>query len=327
MLGRLAETWALSQRTEKTESFLVFAHTPRVRRLLGDAWNCFQAHDVGMLSGAIAFYVLLAMAPFGVIAINIAATVLGEEAARNSLVQFLEVAFGSEQSAYFAEVIARAGERSGGLWVSVASGVFALYASTRLFWMLRAALNHIWGLRSMVPPGFRGLGWRVLRRRLAAFVMVLVFGLALLVLAVLKTGVSLVATYLGGVDLVYRVLELLLSVAVLTVVIALVYRLLPDARIQWRDVFVGALTTSLLATAGSFVIGQYIARVVPTSMYGAAGSLVVVLLWMYYTAQILFFGAALTQAWAEHHGSGITPLAHAARLMADDTFKELPGTR
>ncbi len=277
------------------------------------------------MSGAVAFYAMLALAPLGVIAVSVASVVRGQDAARSEFAAQLRAFVGEEAARFFTAVVERAAHAQSGWLPTAASVVFLVFASTRLFWMLRAALNYTWGIRSRQPPGFRGLARKVLQRRLLAFGMVFVFGAALVVAAVAKAGLALAAELLGGVPLLYRLVDFAFSVAVLTVVIALVFRWLPDARIAWRDCFVGASVTSVLATGGAFLIGHYVARVSPASIYGAAGSLVVLLLWVYYTSQIFFFGAALTHAWARLEGEDVVPLEHATRVVTTDRHPILEG--
>ncbi|MAT28263.1 MAG: hypothetical protein CMN29_25470 [Sandaracinus sp.] len=286
--------------------------------VLRQAWWSFRVHEGSLLSGAVAFYALLALAPFGVIAVSVAGWVLGAEAAQGELTSQLEVFIGGDTARFLTKVVDRASQRSSGAFATTFSILFLIFASTRLFWMLRAALNHVWGVRSKHPPGFRGVAWKVLQRRLIAFGMVGVLGASLVAAALVKAGISAIGAYFGGVPFVWRVLDAFASIGFLTLVVALIYRWLPDARIAWRDVFAGAFGTSVLATFGSWLIGHYVARVRPASMYGAAGSLVVLLLWVYYTAQIFFFGAELTAAWALHNGDGIEPLPHATRVVASE---------
>lgn len=289
-----------------------------VRRVLRQAWWTFRVHEGSLMSGAVAFHAMLALAPFGVIAVSVVSLLLGHDTARSELAAQLRPYLGEDTAQFLTSVADRAARHESGWLPTVASVLFLLFASTRLFWMLRAALNYTWGIRSRHPPGFRGLAWRVLRRRLIAFGMVFVFGGALVVAAVAKAGLAFAAALLGGVPVLYQLLDFVASAAVLTVLIALIFRWLPDARIAWRDCFVGASVTSVLATGGAFLVGQYVARVSPASMYGAAGSLVVLLLWVYYTSQMFFFGAALTHAWARLEGDDVVPLGHATRIVATD---------
>lgn len=277
------------------------------------------------MSGAVAFYAMLALAPLGVLAVSLASVVLGQDAARDELTAQLQAFVGEDSARFVTSVVDRARQARSGWLPTVASIGFLLFASTRLFWMLRAALNYTWGIRSRQPPGFRGLARQVLQRRLLAFGMVFVFGGVLVLAALAKAGLVLAAELFGGVPLLYRVLDFALTVAALTLVIALVFRWLPDARIAWRDCFVGASVTALLATVGSFLIGHYVVRISPASMYGAAGSLVVLLLWVYYTSQIFFFGAALTYAWARLEGDDVVPLEHATRVVATELHPILEG--
>lgn len=270
------------------------------------------------MSGAVAYYALLALAPFGVIAISVAGWILGEEAARSEFASQVETFVGGDTAAFVVDVVERSSSWKGGWLATTVSLFFLLFASTRLFWMLRAALNYTWGIRSRIPPGFRGLAWSVLKRRLIAFAMVFVFGAALMVTALLKAGLTVAATFFGGVPTLYRILDFSGSVAVLALVVAFVFRWLPDAKISWRDTLIGAFVTSFFATGGAFLIGHYVGRVSPASMYGAAGSLVVLLLWVYYTAQIFFFGAAFTYAYARLEGNGVIPLKHATRVTGDE---------
>lgn len=283
--------------------------------VLRKAWWSFRVHEGSLLSGAVAFYALLALAPFGVIAVVVAGWVVGKDVARTQMLEEMAVFVGSDAAQFLVKVVDRAHDTGAGWFTATFSVLFLIFASTRLFWMLRAALNHAWGIRSRIPPGFRGLRAKVLRRRLIAFGMVGVLGLALVIAASVKAALSALAAHFGGIPMVYRVIDISASVGIFTVLTALIYRWLPDARIAWKDVFLGAFVTSALATGGSFLIGHYVARVSPGSMYGAAGSMVVLLLWVYYSAQIFFFGAELTAANANLRGDGVTPLEHATRII------------
>lgn len=286
-------------------------------RILKETWRIFRLHEGSLLAAAIAFYALLALAPLGVLGLAVAAWVLGEDAARGELAAQLAVLFDADTAAFVSDMILRASERSSRWWAPLLSVVFLLFVSTRLFWMLRAAINHLWGVRSTQPPGFRGLAGQVLRRRLLAFSMVFFLAVAVVATTAVKAILSAARDLLGGYAILYDAASSLATVAVLAALFTLVFKLLPDARIETRDAWLGATITAAGATAGSLVIGRWVAIVSAGSTFGAAGSLVIVLLWVYYTAQIFFLGAIFTAAWSRHRGRGVEPLPHADRVVLE----------
>jgi len=180
--------------------------------------------------------------------------------------------------------------------------------------MLRSALNHVWGVRCSFPVGLRGEGRRVLIRRTVGFSLILVLGAAICTEMVLNVAIAAVARFIDQVPVLARVLHHLASLAVLTFVVASIFRLLPDVRVARRDALIGAVATSLLITVGSFFVSVYFAWFSPASSYGAAGSVVALLLFIYYIAQAFFLGAEFTLVWADSHGHGMTPLPHAVRV-------------
>ncbi len=270
-------------------------------------------HDGSLLSGAIAFYALLSLAPLGVLTLAIVGVVMGADQARIGIEAELAVFLGEEVAQGIGALVERASESGPSLWATLFSGLFILFATTRLFWMLRAALNYVWGIRSTTTPGFRGLRWQVLRRRLFALVMVFSLGGALVGVTFVKATLASSSAHFGGIPFLYRGIDISVSIVALGFFAGLVYRWLPDASIAWRDALMGGGVTATLATIGALVIGHYIGRFGLASVYGAAGTLIIFLLWVYYTTQIFFFGAAFTHAWALHRGKGVTLLPHAVQ--------------
>jgi membrane protein len=194
----------------------------------------------------------------------------------------------------------------------VIGAVFMLYVSARLFSMLRRALNHMWGIRpKLLVHSTRSERLHLLERRFLAFFMVLIFGSSLIALVVLHSAAIATAHLFGDNRTMLTLAEFGSAFAVLAPLIAVVYRWLPDALIAWRDVWLGAGVTCLFVLGGSFLIGIYIGYASPGSLYGAAGSLIVLLLWIYYTTQIFLMGAVFTRAWASHRGRAIEPLSYA----------------
>jgi membrane protein len=280
--------------------------------LLLETWRYFVSHDGRLLSGAIAFYASLAIAPLGVVALLIASVVMPEANARDELVQQLGAFVGSDLASFLVESIVNLGDQATS-WTAPAIGaVFMLYVSARLFSMLRRALNHMWGIRpKLLIHASRSETFQLLERRLLAFSMVLIFGSSLVALVLLHSTATAAANLFGDSRYMLTLAEFASAFAVLVPLIALVYRWLPDAVIAWRDVWVGAAVTCVFVLGGSFLIGIYLGYASPASLYGVAGSLIVLLLWIYYTTQIFLMGAVFTRAWARQRGRAIEPLPYA----------------
>jgi membrane protein len=261
---------------------------------------------------ALAFYGVFALAPTLIIAIAMAGILFGEDAARGQLVTTLESSLGPTVAKAIVESLKYVYvSRSG--WSATLIGIgFVVFAATGLFTQLQAALNSIWGVR---PRPGRGL-WIIVRSRIVAFVVVV--GIGLLMLVSLGANAVLVvvhrilppATWPGGLD-PWDGVNSILSIGLLTLLFAMIYKLLPDAIIAWRDVWVGAFITALLFSLGNFLMSLYFTIAAPALVYGAAGSLVVVMLWVYYSAQILLFGAEFTKNFANAYGQTMRPADYA----------------
>jgi membrane protein len=280
--------------------------------LLIETWRYFTSHDGRLLSGAIAFYASLALAPLGVVALLIASLVMPEASAREELVGQIGAFIGQELATFLVEAIVQLGDEATSWAAPVIGLLFMLYISARLFSMLRRALNQMWGIRpKLLVNASRSEMIHLVQRRLLAFAMVLIFGSSLVALVLLHTGAAAAANLFGDSGYMLTLAEFGSAFVVLAPLIALVYRWLPDAVISWRDVWVGAGVTCLFVLGGSFLIGIYLGYASPASIYGAASSLIVLLLWVYYTTQIFLMGAVFTRAWARRRGRAIEPLPYA----------------
>jgi membrane protein len=285
--------------------------------ILREVWWSYRMHDGRLLAGAVAFYIVMAATPFGVIALYVASLVLGRDEARQVLVERLETSVGIEVAEYVNDSMTTLLVSQHGAFATALSIGFIFYVTTRLFNMLRASLNHLWSVRPRVPPGLSGEGWVVLKRRLLAFAMVFVTAAVFTAFGVLRAIITVASRWMD-LPVVFRLGEYAGSLALLTLVMALVYRWLPDALVAWRDAFVGGLVTATLASLGGLGIGTYLASAGVASSYGAAGALVVLTMWIYYSCQIFFIGAEFTGAWARHRGQGIQPLPYAARVVVTE---------
>jgi membrane protein len=187
---------------------------------------------------------------------------------------------------------------------------------------LQAALNRVWEVEVKGGGGV----WGFIKHRLLSFAMVLTIGFLLLVSLVLTAGISALGKYVGNYlpafEAISQVLNFVVSFGVIAVLFAFIFKYMPDVRMPWKDVWVGAVITSLLFALGKLGLGMYLAKSTTADAFGAAGSLVVVLLWVYYSAQILFFGAEITQVYARQRGSKVVPTKHAKLKEPEDQRKE-----
>ncbi len=269
-------------------------------------WRADRAHR---LAAALAFYTAFSLAPLLVIGIAIAGAVFGEEAARGEIVDQVRGLIG-KQGAEAVSALLRNARRPGAGILPTAIGVGALFfAALGVFNMLQDAMNMLWKVRER-----KGSWWQtLLKDRAVSFAMVLGTGFLLLTSLVISAALSAAGHLAGGVlpewfDLL-RWVNVLLDLAVVTGLFAFIFRYIPDTEVAWKDVWWGAALTAVLFAAGKFAIGLYLGNSSIASSYGAAGSLAVILIWVYYSAQILFFGAEFTQAYAYRCGSRSGPAA------------------
>jgi membrane protein len=273
----------------------------------------YSRHGGRMLAAAVAFSALLSVAPLLVIALHVAGLATGEEVARASVTHDLTRYIGEDGARTLALLLDRTeARRADAGWASILSGLVLVYASTRLFSQLKRALNHMWDVQARSAKGLGGKAWKQLRKRALAFAMVLVVGIVILAVVLVKTLVlgASVALGIGEARAAWEALEAVLSLATTAVLFALIFKVMPDARIAWRDALVGGLLTALLFSAGAIVIGLYLGHKALGALYGAAGSIVMLLLWVHYSAQVFFLGAALTGELARAKGRAIEPDEH-----------------
>ncbi len=270
------------------------------------------ADRVPRLGAALAFYTTFALAPLLVIVVAIAGLVFGREAAEGRLLGEMRSLVGKEGGDALQALVAAAGQHGAGIVASLVGGVVLLLGAVGLFGQLQDALNTIWEVE---PKPGRGI-WDIVRSRFLSFSLVLGSAFLLLVSLAVSAAMAAMTGLFDGVQssVLSYTIQWMVSIGVITGLFAMIYRLLPDAEIAWRDVWFGAAVTSVLFTAGKSLIGLYLGQTATTSVYGAAASFVVLLLWNYYTAQIFLFGAELTKAYAIHCGSGIVPAPYAASV-------------
>lgn len=266
--------------------------------LLRQAYLKWQKDNAVLLSAALAYYTLFAFAPLLIIATGIAGLVFGRDTTQAYVEHELQLWLGPAGTSFIAGVMEELTNRVSGALATLIGGATLVLAASGLFAQLQRALDFIWH----VPTPPRSPIWHVVKKRALTFGMVLLAGFILAALLLSNTAVTLIDSYWvnrfpdGGRYLTLR--NFAASCLVTIGLIALIYRLLPDFKIRWRHVWIGASVTGLLLNLGTLGIGKYLGTSSVSSVYGAAGTLVIILLWVYYAAQIFFFGAELTYVYA-----------------------------
>jgi membrane protein len=269
--------------------------------LLKDSYNKWSEHQAPRLGASVAFYSVLSFAPLLVLITAVIAVVFGQESAQHELVHVARQWIGDKGAETVESLLKNAQKPASGIVATLIAFATLLFGASGVFSELHDALNLIWE----VPPKTDGGVLALIKDKLFSFGMVLSVGFLLLISLVLSAALAYIGRYFGGIvplpAPVLEALNFLVLLAVITGLFALMFKYVPDAQVSWRNVMVGAVGTALLFTVGKFLLGLYLGKASVGSPYGAAGSLVAVVVWIYYSAQIFFFGAEFTHVYAATH--------------------------
>ena len=277
-------------------------------KLLKQTYKEWRDDKASRLAAALSYYTAVAIAPLLVLLVTVIGFFYGQDSAQIQLIGQLRGMVGPQGAEVAQAVIESADQPNVAGIAGILSLLTLMWGASNVFVELQDSLDTIWG----VELKKRNTGiTAMIRERFLSFSMILVIGFLLLVSLVLTAVLSAVGNLLGGMmpglALLWQVVNFVVSFGITTLLFALIYKVLPDAEFSWRDVWMGAAVTALLFTIGKFVLGLYLGNQTMTSAYGAAGSLVVLLIWIYYSAQIFFFGAEFTQVYARRIGDGVVP--------------------
>ena len=275
----------------------------------GEVWQVLKVafagwwkDDIPHLGAAISYYTLFALSPILIVAIAIAGFVFGAAAVRGEIVGQIEGLVGHGGAVAVQAMLEGASRPSAGIFATVAGIVTLFLGATGLFLELQTALNIIWRVKPRADAGVRG----IILQRIISFGLVVGVGFVLLVALVISAALAALDTYFGkafpGYVIVGQALNVIVSLAVVTLLFAMLYKVLPDVKLEWRDVWVGSVVTAAFFNIGKSLIGLYLGKSVTASSYGAAGSVVVLLLWVNYSSQIVLLGAEFTRAWVQRTG-------------------------
>lgn len=289
--------------------------------LFKETFADFGEDKAPRLGAALSFYTIFSMAPLLVVVMGIVGIFYsGGDKLLDTQMQSL---LGKEGAEAVHQILENANKnQTGGIIATIVGTVTLLLGAGGLFGQLQDALNTIWEVQPKAGQGFMAM----VKNRFLSFTMVLGTGFILLVSLFLNAMISGAGDYVhqnfGVPEVVQQIINFIVAFAVTTLLFAMIYKVLPDAEINWRDVWIGAAVTSLLFGIGKFALGWYLGRGSIGSAYGAAGSLAVLLMWIYYAAQILFFGAEFTQVYAKKFGSKIVPSPNAEPMSAEERAKQ-----
>jgi membrane protein len=274
----------------------------RIYQLLKATYFQWSKDRVPRMGAALAYYTIFSLAPLLVIATAIAGFAFGRDAVQGQIMGQIQGLIGAESARAVQTIIQSANKPVGGAIATVFSVIVLLIGASGVFVEMQDALNEIWNVATS-KTGVR----RLIKSRFLSFGMVLGIGFLLLVSLLLSTALSAAANYISTfipvLPPILHTVDFTFSFLFIAALMALIFKLLPDVPIPWSDVWVGALLTSLLFTVGKFLIGFYIGKSVKMSAYGATGAVVIVLAWVYYSAQILYFGAEFTRVYSNECGS------------------------
>jgi membrane protein len=288
----------------------------RIVSLVRETGEEFVEDNVTRLAGAIAYFTLLSLAPLVVLALAMAGLAFDEDSTRSRLATELGAVVGPSGAAAVRAIVESAETPGAGVVSTVLGLVVLLFGASGVFSELQGSLDTIWEVQPKPGRGF----WGIVRDRLFSFAMVMGVAFLLLVSLLLSAALSAAGAFfersLPGGEAVWQVLNFVFSFVVVSALFAVTFKVVPDAEIRWQDVWIGAVATALLFNVGKLLIGIYLGKSTVASSYGAAGSLVVLVIWVYFSALVLLLGAEFTQVYAKHFGSRIRPSKHAVAAPA-----------
>lgn len=278
--------------------------------LLKETYKKWSDHNASRLGASVAFYTLLSLAPLLVLTVAISSLVFNQQQAQNALINQARQMMGSRGAETVQLLLQHKPAESSGIIASVIAFITLLFGASGVFNELRQALNVIWDAVPKNESGIMGM----IKERLFAFAMVLAVGLLLLISLLLSTGVAFIGKFFNQVvpipPFALEIINFVVSFVIISFLFALMFKYVPALHISWRNVRVGAIGSALLFTIGKVLLGLYLGKASVGSAYGAAGSLVVVVVWVYYSAQIFFFGAEFTRVYADaHSGASVSKAA------------------
>ncbi|MEK6478267.1 YihY/virulence factor BrkB family protein [Catalinimonas sp. 4WD22] len=281
---------------------------------LKDSFQEWQSDDAFRQSASLAYYAIFSLPALLIIVINVAILVWSEQYIQQQVSNQLGSMLGQDAAQQIQTMISNSKEQGKSVLSIIIGVATLLFGATGVFYQLQKSLNDAWEVEQDPEAGIK----QVAKSRITALGLVIAIGFLLIVSLVVSTALSALSGWIqqqlpNFPVFVFYIIQILLSIGILTVLFAIMFKVLPDVKIEWRSVWVGALVTAILFTIGKFLIGFYMGKTDPASTFGAAGSIIIIMLWVYYSGLILLFGAEFTQVYARKNGHRLQPSAHARR--------------
>lgn len=293
-------------------------------QLLYRSFNAFLDDNALKMSASLAYYTTFAIAPLLLIIVSLAGIIYGQEAAKGKIFAELNKFVGADAANQIQETIKNISQSQESTWAIIIGFVTLFIGTTGVFIEIQDSINHIWRVKAKPKTGWI----KLVTNRVLSFSMVIGLGFLLIVSLVINGLVLALSAklqiYFPDIAILFvNIFNLVLTFIVISALFGIIFKYLPDVLIEWKDVRMGAFFTAILFMLGKFLIGLYIEQVGPGSAYGAAGSLIVILIWVYYTAAILFFGAEFTQVYADCYGGKIKPAEYAVHVLQVEEEKKV----
>lgn len=293
--------------------------------ILKEVFMEFSADNIVKYSASLAYYTVFSIAPLLVVLTNLFGFLFGKKALEGQLYQQLSNLVGSKAAIQIQDIIKNTHLSGEGFFTTIISVVVLLIGATSIFGEIQDSINKIWGLR--VKP--RRVWWQLIFTRLLSFSLIISLGIIMTVSLILSTIISafgeLIERYIHNYSVYFmEITEALLSFVVIAFLFSLIFKILPDAKVKWRDVLFSGFITAIFFTLGKLAIGYYLGRSNFTSLYGAAGSIIILMVWVYYSSMILYLGAEFTKVYAKLYGEKISPKKYAEWIRIEERSASTP---
>lgn len=285
--------------------------------LLKESYTEWNDVDPFRMSAAMSYYTIFSLPGLLLIVVSVAGFIFGEEAVQGEISNQISNMIGVDAAKSVEDMIANVHQNESSVWATIIGAATLIFGATGVFYQLQQSLNIIWEVQVKKEEGIK----KILIDRITSFGVILAIGFLMLISLVLTAGLSALSDFIrenlpSYLIYVFYIAEFLVSYGIITLLFATIYKVLPDVDIEWKTVWVGAAVTAALFVIGKFALGIYFGKSDPASAYGAAGSLILILLWVSYSCLILFFGAEFTQVYARRYGHSIEPTSHARRTAS-----------